>query len=182
MIGGGIALAVMVLGVISLFVSSKNNSSNESVSLEQSITKVGGPVPHFSLPPLSGTAKVGVPINGGGNGKPAVLVFFASDCGPCQREMPGLAAAVSAGDAKDAAVIGIAAQAPGSEGALTSFVEKDKVTFPVGLDTSFAVTSGAFGFPAIPETVFVSSKGIITEIHYGATSAALLRQGVAHLN
>ena len=182
LIGAGIALALMAVGIASLALGSKNNHSAESVPLESTTAKIGGPVPTFSLPPLTGTASVGVPITGGGNGKPAVLVFFASDCGPCQKEMPGLAAAVNAGYAKDAAVIGVAAQASGSEGALQAFVTKDHVTVPVGLDTTFAVTSGAFGFPAIPETVFVNSKGIITEIHFGATSAALLRQGVATLH
>jgi hypothetical protein len=48
----------------------------------------------------------------------------------------------------------------------------------VGADDVYAVTSGKFGFSGLPETVFVNDQGIVTEIHFGATTPALLRQGV----
>jgi cytochrome c biogenesis protein CcmG/thiol:disulfide interchange protein DsbE len=170
-----IGLLVVVIGVISLLIRHQPSSQNAS-PLATTTAQVGKPVPTFRLPNLTGVGTVGVAENGGGMGKAAVLVFFASWCGPCQQEMPALAAAVSNGAAGTAAVIGI----DGADGqaAAQAFVKKDNVTFPVGVDSVYAVTSGEFGFAGLPETVFVNGKGIITEIHFGATTPALLRQGV----
>lgn len=90
--------------------------------------------------------------------------------------MPGLAAAVRNGEAGKASVIGIdGADNPTSA---VAFVQKTGITFPVGADSAYAVTSGKFGFSGLPETVFVNGKGIVTEIHFGATTPAILRQGV----
>jgi thiol-disulfide isomerase/thioredoxin len=171
-----VAGLVVVLGVISLVV---NHGGSSSGSLTSSTAKTGDPVPHFSLPKLSAAGSVRVPQDGGGRGKAAVLVFFASWCGPCRKEMPSLAEAVKKGEAGKAAVLGI----DGSDGiaAATAFVTKTGMSFPVGVDSAYAVTSGRFGFVGLPETVFVNARGIITEIHYGATTPALLRQGVANM-
>ncbi len=169
----GVALAVMVIGVISLLATGSPSTSSSSAA------QVGQGVPAFKLPELAGAGTIGVPETGGGNGKAAVLIFFASWCGPCQKEMPALAAAVRDGVAGPAAVIGI-----DSADQMTSaikFVNSSGVSFPVGFDSIGAVSNGKFGFPALPETVFVNAKGIITEIHYGAATPAMIRQGVRSL-
>ena len=172
-IGAGIALGVIIIGVVSLLLQSPSTPPSP---LATTTAKVGGPVPTFSLKNLMGPGTVGVPQDGGGKGKAAVLIFFASWCGPCQEEMPSLAAAVQHGEAGNAAVIGI--DGADQVGAATAFVQKNGVTFPVGIDSMYAVTSGQFGFSGLPETVFVNAKGIITEIRFGATTPAILRQGV----
>lgn len=171
-----IALLVVIIGIVSLLVTHNGTSSN---SLTSSTAQIGQPVPTFSLPNLMGPGTVGVPENGGGNGKAAVLVFFASWCGPCQKEMPSLAAAVNEGAAGKAAVIGI--DGADQPAAAIAFVQKNDITFPVGADSLYSVTSGKFGFAGLPETVFVNAKGIVTEIHFGATTPALLRQGVHNM-
>jgi cytochrome c biogenesis protein CcmG, thiol:disulfide interchange protein DsbE len=168
-----IAFLVIVLGVVSLFVNKSGTSSNSLIS---STAQVGQPTPTFTLPNLMGPGTVGAPQNGGGKGIPAVLVFFASWCGPCQKEMPGLAAAVRDGEAGKASVIGIdGADNPTSA---VAFVQRTGISFPVGADSAYAVTSGKFGFSGLPETVFVNGKGVVTLIHFGATTPAILRQGI----
>ncbi len=171
-IGALIALGVALLGVASLVFGSHHSSTDSSGSSGNLVT-VGSHVPTFSLPALGGTGTVGVPADGGGNGRGAVLVFFASWCGPCQREMPALAAAVKDGVAGKAAVLGIDGQ--DTTAAAQAFVAKTGITFPVGKDDIFAVTSGKFGFPGLPYTVFVNPKGIVTAVHPGAATPALVK-------
>ena len=175
-IGALIALGVALLGVASLVFGSHHSSTDSSGSSGNLVT-VGSHVPTFSLPALGGTGTVGVPADGGGNGRGAVLVFFASWCGPCQREMPGLAKAIAAGDAGGAAVIGIDGQ--DTTAAARAFVASTGIDFPVGRDPDYAVTAGKFGFFGLPETVFVNGRGIVTGVHRGPTTPALLRAGVS---
>jgi cytochrome c biogenesis protein CcmG, thiol:disulfide interchange protein DsbE len=141
--------------------------------------QAGGSVPTFTLPRLGGGPAVGVPADGGGNGHPAVLLFFASWCVPCQAEVPAIAAAYHHQQAEGSplakvALIGIAGSDPTSTA--RRFVRQSGVTFPVGADRTFAVTEGLFYFTDLPEAVFVNGDGVIAAVHYGAISTAALVQ------
>jgi peroxiredoxin len=166
----GIIAVVLVVGGFLIYPSSNSSSSGGA--------KVGSPVPAFSLTSLEGTGTVAVPQDGGGKGKPAILLFFAAWCTQCQEEMPQLAPALSnPANLGGASVLGI--DALDQKTAAQNFVSQYHPTFPIGFDSIGAVTNGTFGFPALPEVVFVNGQGIITEIHYGATSPADLAKGVA---
>jgi thiol-disulfide isomerase/thioredoxin len=108
-----------------------------------------------------------------------VLLFFASWCGPCQTEIPNLAAVYHHQQADHSplarvALVGI----DGDDGtsAAEHFVHTSGVTFPVGVDRSYAVTEGLFYFTGLPEAVFVNKDGSIAAIHYGALSSSQLTQ------
>jgi len=134
----------------------------------------GDPVPSFSLPKVGGGASVGVPSDGGGNGRPAILLFFASWCEPCQAEVPAIASTYHRQQVRHSrlattvALIGVV----GSDPTATAlrFMRRSGVTFPSGADKDFTVTRGLFYFTGLPETVFVSATGTIATVHYGAIS------------
>lgn len=130
------------------------------------VPTVGAAAPAFSLPLLGGGGKVGTPANGGGDGKPAVLVFFASWCTPCQTEVPAIAAAYrhQAGSGR-VAVIGVDGNDPTS--AALAFVHESGVTFPVVVDPDFQVTEGLYYFSGDPGAVFINGNGTIDHIVRG---------------
>ncbi len=137
---------------------------------------VGQPAPTFALPRLGGGPEVGIPADGGAAGHPAVVLFYASDCVPCQSEIPALAALYRHQQREGrppAALVGVAAADP----APAAFARSSGVTFPVGLDTHLTVTNGAYAFTALPEEVFVTGAGTIADVHYGALSASALVAG-----
>jgi thiol-disulfide isomerase/thioredoxin len=136
----------------------------------------GSATPHFALPVLGSThGKVAVPADGGGGGRPAILLFFASWCSPCQKEIPALAATYRHQEAdgsklRKVALIGVDGNDPTANA--LAFVHSSGVTFPVGADLAFTVTQTLFDFNYLPEAVFVEGNGTIAGIHYGALSTS----------
>jgi peroxiredoxin len=160
----GVALAA-ALG-IGLFTSLGTNPQSNSAP------HVGGSVPSFSASRVNGGGTVSVPGTGGGQGVPAVLLFFGNWCQSCHQELPPLAAAVRRQEAAGGAlsrvhVIGI--DSSDSKGSAESFIKSSGVTFPVASDQNLEITSGAFYFQGDPYAVFVTARGTIDRIVRGAT-------------
>jgi cytochrome c biogenesis protein CcmG, thiol:disulfide interchange protein DsbE len=165
---GLIVAAVLAIGLFTSFGSSAGPGR----------PTVGSAAPSFTLPRLGATGTVGTPADGGGRGRPAVLVFFASWCGPCQAEMPSLAAAdrqqqAAGGPLAGVRLLGVDSIDP--TGSALAFVHKSGVGFPVGADRKGTVTSGLYYFTGDPEAVFISSDGKIVHITYGPVSVAQLQ-------
>lgn len=166
----GVILAALVAVVLFGVVGSGTGSSGGR-------PQAGSPVPAFTLANLRGGGRVGVPGDGGGGGRPAILLFFASWCGPCQQEVPALARAErrqhqDRSPLAKVSMIGVDVSDPRSSA--LAFVSKAKVTFPVGVDSTYAVASGLFGFTNLPESVFVEGNGTIAGVHLGALSPSAL--------
>ena len=167
----GVVLAVALAAVLlALRAPAASTASGTAVA------GAGRPVPRFALPALGAAKKeVGVPANGGGGGRPAILLFFASWCPPCEREIPALAATYRQQQKEHSplakvAVIGVDANDPAPNA--LAFVRSSGVTFPVGADTNFRVTQTLFDFSHLPESVFVEGNGTIAGIHLGPLSTS----------
>ena len=133
----------------------------------------GSKVPTFSLPRLGGGGTVGVPADGGGSGRPVILLFFASWCSPCQKEIPALARTYRRQQLQhsrlaEVPLLGVDGNDPTASA--LKFVHDSGVTFPVGADSAYAVTQGKFAFGGLPESVFVEANGTVADVHYGPLS------------
>jgi thiol-disulfide isomerase/thioredoxin len=108
-----------------------------------------------------------------------VVVFFASWCGPCQREMPKLAAYLRSHELGSVEVVGV--DALDARGSARRFVARAGVPFPIAFDPQGDVTTGIFQFQTLPETVFVGSSGRVAGVYYGAIPTGCLARDVAAL-
>jgi thiol-disulfide isomerase/thioredoxin len=116
---------------------------------------------------------VNVPADGGGDGRPAILLFFASWCSACHAEVPAIASLYQHQVASHSRLAGVAViGVDGQDATAAAFVHASGVTFPVATDATFTVTETDFAFNQLPEAVFVQSDGTIAKIHYGALSTA----------
>ncbi len=109
-------------------------------------------------------------------GKPLVLNFFASWCGPCVAEMPAFEG-VSQETLGEVAFVGLA-----EEGArpATEIVARTGVTYPTGLDTSGELLQKFNGL-GMPTTVFISPEGEVLDTHIGEMTAEQLRGRLTEL-
>ena len=107
-------------------------------------------------------------------GKPIILNFWASWCGPCKMEMPEIQKfyeqygeeihflLVSVDDSVDTA---------------KAFIADSGYTFPVYFDTT-SMGAYSYGASSIPLTYFIDAEGNLAAYYMGAMSEGILRQGV----
>jgi cytochrome c biogenesis protein CcmG/thiol:disulfide interchange protein DsbE len=111
-------------------------------------------------------------------GRPALVVFWASWCGPCQHEAPTLER-FWRGLRGTATLIGV----DWSDPVLTSahaFVKRYGWTFP-NLRDSEGTVGNSYGIGGLPTTFVIDSGGHIHQVLNGPQSLASLRGALASL-
>jgi thiol-disulfide isomerase/thioredoxin/anti-sigma regulatory factor (Ser/Thr protein kinase) len=131
--------------------------------------------PAFALPSLRDPAQL-VSL-AAYRGHPVIVNFFASWCGPCQRETPTLARFYRTADGKTM-IIGV--DADDSASAARHFVADERVGYPVGFESTPGVAN-AYGVSAagIPETFFLNASHRIVKRILGDVTMAELAAGTA---
>jgi len=111
-------------------------------------------------------------------GKPIVLNFWASWCGPCQSEMPDFneAAARLEGEVQFIMLNSTDGQRETIETA-SAFIEEKGYTFPVYYDIDQQAAM-IYGASALPTTFFIDSEGHAVAYAPGSIDAEALQMGL----
>jgi thiol-disulfide isomerase/thioredoxin len=94
-------------------------------------------------------------------GKPVVLNFWATWCGPCREELPMLVEAEKNWAAKGVTFIAVSLDDRKSMGAVPGFLAKFHVGFPVWVGATADDLDRLRLGQGVPDTVFVNGNGVI---------------------
>jgi len=135
---------------------------------------IGQQAPEFVLSDLNGAPIRLTDLRG----RPVIVNFWASWCGPCVDEFPLLdsAAAVHRGDGL--AIIGIVYR-DRSEAA-REFLARMGATWPAAMDPGDRVAT-QFGIIGPPDTFFIDRQGVVVGRQIGQLSAADLERGLQQI-
>lgn len=153
--------------------SDSDSSSNQSQSTEQQKNTA----PDFTVVDYNGKqTKLSDK-----KGKPVVVNFWASWCGPCKSEFPAFEDAYNKyGNDVEFMMINLTDGYQETISSAKSFIDEQDYTFPVYYDTTMSA-SNAYGVFSIPKTLFIDKNGNIVQNRTGTISQDTLEQNIESL-
>jgi cytochrome c biogenesis protein CcmG/thiol:disulfide interchange protein DsbE len=132
---------------------------------------IGQAAPDFALADLNGN-----PVRLSDlRGRPVIVNFWASWCGPCVEEFPMIRAAVERHAAQRVAVVGIVYR-DNSEAA-RRFMSRMAAAWPAAMDPGEQVAQ-SFGISGPPETFFIDAGGVVRGRQIGQLNASDLERQI----
>ncbi|MFD2171664.1 TlpA family protein disulfide reductase [Tumebacillus lipolyticus] len=170
---GAVVIAVLVIAAIlsngGANTDTKEQEADKSKAGEVAeMPVVGYRAPNFSLETFEGKTVELSELQG----KPVVLNFWASWCGPCRQEMPDLEAVHKQyGDRVQ--VYGVNLTSQDDLDKAKKFMQEMGVTFPSLIDEK-EKAGKAYRIFSVPMTYAIDQNGIISEIHKGQISKVVM--------
>lgn len=172
--GHGLLIAIAVLaGLAGLWFGRQwSLPAEQPVPAGVTAAKIGDRAPNLSLPDLAGQPR----SLSDWRGRPLLVNFWASWCGPCVKEMPILDAFAAEQGDNGVQVIGIALD---DAEAVRDFLGRVPVRYPILLDSPRADDSSVWlgnTRGVLPYSVLIDADGVVRKQHLGEFDAELLRR------
>jgi len=132
---------------------------------------IGKPAPPFALKAVGSGETIDLAAL---RGKPVVLNFWATWCGPCYEEHPTLVA--NARNLPNVQFVGVVFN--DEEDKIMRFLAQRGTAYPTLLDTN-GKTAIAYGVGGVPETYFINPAGTIVAKYAGPLSTEELQANLA---
>ena len=114
-------------------------------------------------------------------GKPLVVNFWASWCGPCRSELPAFdAAAKNNAGSVEFMMVNLTDGFSETVESVQSFLEENGYTFPVYFDTNEDAAQ-TYSVYSIPLTVFIRADGTVMDSHVGSMDETMLQSYITQL-
>jgi cytochrome c biogenesis protein CcmG/thiol:disulfide interchange protein DsbE len=172
LVGVGLGLVILAaIGIGSGFLFNRLTAGSGSEALQGLSKSI--PAPDFKLEALDGSSLNLADLRG----RPVLINFWATWCGPCQQEMPLIQQYYQKYNS-DLVVLAVNSDEPKAD--VQAFVTNLNLTFPVLLDPGMKVED-LYQVRAFPTTFFVDKSGTIRYQHIGTLDEGQLVQYLAQL-
>ena len=156
---GMFVVAIIVVSTVTTSGSPANAAHGAPVAPSFTLASLGGSGQRISLSEY--------------RGKPLIVNFWASWCGPCQQETPLLAQWYKQQHGR-VNLVGL--DENDSAANALDFAHAKGVTYPIGTDEALAAAN-AYGVTGLPQTFFLDAKHRVVDRIYGAVTEAALAKG-----
>jgi thiol-disulfide isomerase/thioredoxin len=165
---------IIWFGVFLLFVAGTFLSFRKTKGDDLKIAAAGLPLSDFSLPDINGQ------IIRPADYRTGVLLinFWATWCPHCREEMPLLQAYYETYRSSGLTILAI--NSGDSQVETADFVEKYRLSFPVGLDSGSRITY-RLGIHNLPTSILVGIDGVVKVIHVGSWTEASIQSEITPL-
>lgn len=169
-----VAFVLLMVGAYQLYNTLGKNVNSEAVASQQKASQDYSLAPDFIVYDQDGKE---VKLSDY-NGKPIVLNFWASWCGPCQMEMPEFEAKYKElGEDVHFLMVNMTDGGRETMEGASEFIQRGGYSFPVVFDTKQNAAM-AYGVFSLPTTYFIDADGLAVAQARGAIDASTLQQGI----
>ena len=167
-------LAACFVAVPTVPVGATAPTGTEHAARGTGYLRLGQPVPDVELTTLSGNTGAFLSYFIGKGGRPLIINAWASWCGPCQEETPGLVRLYKS-YRRRVSFVGVNLTNMDSRRKALAFVRRYHIPYPVLLDPKGAFRFG-YAVIAEPMTYVVSRSGKLLAVFMGAMDEQRMQQ------
>ncbi len=154
-----VALLVLLATQLLTPVHNQSDIKTDNTTVLGDVTSplIGKSAPDFTLPTLGNNANKMRLADF--KGKPVILNFWASWCGPCTQEAPFLQKAWPGLHSQGIVFLGVDSGDIANEA--LAFLKQNGITYPNIQDTFDSATAISYGSTGFPTTIFINKDGIV---------------------